>query len=316
MPPATPTVALASGRAAFSTAVRTRPVPVFAVAASPWLLNNPSTRSAAVDLTGGADDPEDFRAVDRRELDARFELGLALAAAELGLVLPAARDALALAAARDVLAPAREVDRPPDFGSDRVAEPALAVAGLAEADLRLLADRVRGEAPEPALLRAALEPELLRAALEPELLPAALEPDVLAPAPEPDVLAPALELDLLPAAAERAEGFRAEGFRAEPLADEELGEPELALPDEPPLVDPADRERDDEAEAPLLEPDEERFLELLRRGVPLSFSTAIFVLPIDIEIGVRCTSSTQAHYQHTRQKSPALGLPDARPVYT
>ena len=108
-------------------------------------------------------------------------------------------------------------------------------------------------------------------------------------APLPDFRAPLPDED--PRAAPEPDPPRALDFREEPddeprVAPEDAPpDPELALDAEPPfeaeapLVDRADRRRGD-AEAPLLE-DEVRCLDVVRRDPPLSFSTAIVVLPGD-----------------------------------
>jgi hypothetical protein len=183
----------------------------------------------------------------------------------------------------------------------------------ARAPERLAAvDRERDE--EPVFVRL---PELAFEREEGAALPA-LAPDLLRPAPAPDLLrGPAPEPELFVAALEPPVGLRDEvleplDFREEALEPEaeprslaglplpERAEPErAAAPDEP------------EADEPLLEPDDVRFLAVLRRFAPLSFSTAILP-PIEIED----QNLPAASRRHAGQEKPAIGLPDRCWVYT
>jgi hypothetical protein len=221
MPPAIPTVAVAKGTAAFSAAVRIRPEPLLAVAASPRLLKRPSTRSVAADLACAVEaDPELLRDAAEREVDLRAEVDLL---AEVGL----------LAVDRDLLAPDPDLLAPdPDLLAP---DPDLLAAGLAWL------------APEP---DRALDFELERDAGDDFELARDADADFRAPVPD----------------------FFEDAREPEPRVDAEPG-----FEAEAPLVDRVDRRRGD-AEAPPLA-DEERCLDAVRRDPPLSFSTAIVVLP-------------------------------------
>jgi hypothetical protein len=159
----------------------------------------------------------------------------------------------------------------PDPEDLRVADDPLEALRPPEPERAALADAERARVPE--VERDDLEPpelldELAFVALAPDRgdddLPAA-EPELLPVAREPALRDPA-EPELLPVARERGD---------DALPDVEPPDDELPLGAEPPLAERGDRRRAGDAEEPLLDPDDARFLDVLRRGPPLSFSTAI-----------------------------------------
>jgi hypothetical protein len=177
----------------------------------------------------------------------------------------------------------------PDPEDLRVADDPLEALRPPEPERAALADAERARVPEPE--RDDFEPpELLD-----ELAFVALAPD------RGDDDLPAAEPELLPAARER-------GDDAAP--DDAGPDDELPLGAEPPLVERGDRRRAGDAEEPLLDPDDVRFLDVLRRGPPLSFSTAI-----SSSLSSRDRDLLGATLD-IKQEKPAYALPDARALYT
>ncbi|HEX8975004.1 MAG TPA: hypothetical protein VF781_00710 [Solirubrobacteraceae bacterium] len=139
------------------------------------------------------------------------------------------------------------------------------------------------------------------------------EPDLARVPVEPD-FAPVLRLEAEDAAAAGLRGLAAdlvrravpepELFRValEPLPfdlrDVELGpEPELPLPPVARLLEPPAREREAAAADPLRELDGVRFLDVLRRDSPLSFSTAMSSSPSRSKIRICSLSSLDAEQE-------------------